>query len=183
MSARHESSQPTDVSSYIPAKWTIDALEDAGYVGFLTFAEIRTFGATSAPGVYAVLREPAVPPRFLDRSPAGKSCDFTAPVAALEHAWVPGAEVLYIGKATIGARRDGIHRRLKQYRRTGAGAADNHGGGVWVFQLEDAARLRVCWRSAQNAMDEFVGALEACLLADFTSRPEHGKRPFANRTG
>lgn len=171
-----------DLSSYIPDAWTRVGLEGAGYEGFLTFDELRSTRAASDPGVYVVLRESAEPPKFLERSPAGKRHDFTAPIATLEQAWVPGAEVLYIGKATWGTRRDGIHRRLKQYRRTGAGTADNHGGGVWIFQLEDAASLPVCWRATYDPSDEFVGALEVRLIADFASRPEHGKRPFANRT-
>ncbi len=131
--------------------------------------------------MYVVLRETVDPPVFLEANPAGKTRDFTASIATLEQAWVPSAEVLYIGKATWGVRHDGIHRRLQQYRRTGSGTADNHGGGVWIFQLEDAASLRVCWRVAQDPSNEFVGALETQLIADFASRPEYDKRPFANR--
>ncbi|MDQ4212531.1 hypothetical protein [Microbacterium capsulatum] len=89
--------------------------------------------------------------------------------------------MIYIGLATHGSRRDGVHRRLKQYRRTGAGTADTHGGGVWIFQLEDAANLIVCWRAADDESDAFVAALEHHLIADFAARPEHGRRPFANR--
>ncbi len=167
---------------YIPDAWTRVGLEGAGYEGFLPFDELRSTRPTTDPGVYVVLRESNKPPKFLERSPAGKTRDFTAPIATLEQAWVPGSEVLYIGKATWGARQDGIHRRLKQYRRTGAGTADNHDGGVWIFQLEDAASLSVCWRPAHDPSDKFVDALETRLIADFASRREHGKRPFANRT-
>lgn len=116
-------------------------------------------------------------PRFLGHNAAGKARFFSEDVQALEHAWVSGAEVLYIGRAIWGARRDGIHRRLKQYRRTGAGTADNHSGGVWIFQLEDWASLILCWR----ASEKHIEALEHHLIADFVSRPEYGKWPFANR--
>ncbi len=128
-----------------------------------------------------MLRTAVQRPTFVSISPAGKAKDFTEQVTHLDEMWIDGAETIYVGLATWGARRDGIHRRLKQYRRTGAGAADNHGGGVWVFQLSDADKLIVCWRAADDVSDEHVKALEHHLIADFASRPEHGRRPFANR--
>lgn len=171
----------TDFSPATPEAWTRAGLEAAGYEGFVTFRELRSRGATTKPGVYVVLRRATTDPVFLPTNPAGKTKDFTALPVYLSEKWIPGAEVIYIGLATWGARRDGIHRRLKQFRRTGAGTADNHGGGVWIFQLADADDLLVCWRAADEKSDELVLALEHHLIADFAARPEHGRWPFANR--
>lgn len=161
--------------------WTRAGLEAAGYVGFVTFSELRMHGASTEPGSYVVVRESEDAPRFLEHNAAGKTRSFSEGLHALEQAWVPGAEVVYIGRAIWGSRRDGIHRRLKQYRRTGAGTADNHSGGVWIFQLEDWASLTLCWRASDNRSDKYIKALEHHLIADFASRPEYGKWPFANR--
>jgi hypothetical protein len=171
----------SDFAAFVPVEWTRAGLAAAGYEGFVTFAELRQTGATTRPGIYVVTRVPATPPRFLLTNPAGKRRDFTELVPILESEWIEGAEVVYIGLATHGARRDGIHRRLKQFRRTGAGTADNHSGGVWIFQLEDAANLQVCWRASEDESDEYIAVLEHHLIADFAARPEHGRRPFANR--
>lgn len=171
-----------DFTKATPSTWTRAGLEAAGYEGFVTFSELRKRGAVTKPGIYVVLRTtPTTPPSFLPTSPAGKTKDFTAQVEHLERKWVPGAEVVYIGRATHGARRDGIHRRLKQFWRTGAGTADNHGGGVWIFQLADADKLIVCWRAVDDESDEFVWALEHHLIADFAAHDAHGRWPFANR--
>jgi len=170
-----------DFSAATPVTWTRAGLEAAGYEGYTTFAELRRQRASPRPGIYVVLRTDPTAPTFLRASTAGKLKNFTAPIAVLEQNWIPGAEVVYIGLATHGVRRDGIHRRLKQFRRTGAGTADNHGGGVWIFQLADAEDILVCWRAADDDSDEYVEALEHHLLADFVARPEHGRWPFANR--
>lgn len=170
-----------DFSAATPATWTRAGLEAAGYEGFVTFGELRQHGAPTKPGIYIVLRPESVDPSFLSTSPAGKHKDFSEQIERLEQNWIRGAEVVYIGLATHGSRRDGIHRRLKQFRRTGAGTADNHGGGVWIFQLADADNLLVCWRLADDESDAYVEALEHHLIADFTEREEHGRWPFANR--
>lgn len=171
----------TNFTAATPVTWTRNGLEGAGYEGFVTFSALRQQAATTRPGIYVVLRAAPTPPVFRLTSPAGKFKDFTAPVELLSENWVPGAEVICIGLATHGARHDGIHRRLKQFRRTGAGTADNHGGGVWVFQLADADNLIVCWRAAEADSDEYVVALEHHLIADFAARAGQGCRPFANR--
>ena len=161
--------------------WTRAGLEAAGYVGFVTFSELHMRHATTEPGIYVVLRESRDAPRFLGHNAAGKAHSFSKDVQALEQAWVSSAEVLYIGRAIWGKRREGPHRRLKHYRRTGAGTANNHSGGVWIFQLEDWASLTLCWRASDNRSDAHIEALEHHLIADFVSRPEYGKWPFANR--
>lgn len=170
-----------DFSAATPAAWTRAGLEEVGYEGFITFEALRAEGASKRPGIYVVLRAANTDPVFLLESPAGKARNFTEKAERLRENWLPGAEVIYIGLATHGSRRDGIHRRLKQFRRTGAGTADNHGGGVWIFQLADADELLVCWRPAEDQSDAYVAALEHHLIANFAGRAEHGRWPFANR--
>lgn len=69
---------------------------------------------------------------------------------------------------------------LRQYRRTGEGRADNHVGGVWIWQLADADPLLVAWRVAADQSDQAVDDEETALLSRF--RADHGRRPFANRS-
>lgn len=166
-------------SEYAPATWSRRGLEDAGYLGFCRFGALRESRPPTDPGIYVLLRESDSAPVFLDQSLATKRESFTVDVALLEREWVPGAQVVYIGKATAGRNHDGIHRRLKQYRRTGDGRADNHSGGVWIFQLADAMDLTVCWKAAPGADDGRIAELEHALLADFVHL--YGRLPFANR--
>jgi hypothetical protein len=129
--------------------------------------------------VYAVLRLPAGDPEFGDSNPAGRfqGRDPTVPVGTLRAAWVPGATVLYLGKAGAGVRGTrGLAVRLNEYRRFGAGEPVGHWGGRYVFQLADADELLVAWRTT-DAADP--AAAEAELIAVF--RESHGQRPFANR--
>lgn len=112
-------------SEYVPAAWTRSGLEDAGYEGFCKFGALRASRAPKDPGIYVLLRESATAPAFLEQSLATKRESFTVDTALLEREWVPDAQVVYIGMATAGSKQDGIHRRLKQYRRTGEGRAAN----------------------------------------------------------
>lgn len=164
-----------DFASATPSTWTRAGLQQAGFEGFVTFEALRSRGASKKPGVYVVLRSATTAPVFLAACRAGKTKDFTEQLERLSENWIPNAEVIYIGLATHGRRRNGIHRRLKQLRRTGAGTADSHGGGVWIFQLADADQLLVCWRPADEESDAYVEALEHHLIADFAGRAEHGR--------
>lgn len=166
---------------YNPATWNRAGLEAAGYSGFKPFAELlRYTDVTREPGVYVILRESSTTPSFLDVSPAGRKLDHTEVLAVLTANWIYGSEVLYIGKATWGTKRDGLWRRLRQYRLTGEGRRDNHSGGTWIWQLADSAELLVCWKAAEQRSDAFVDALELDLITDF--RRQHGGfRPYANR--
>jgi hypothetical protein len=93
--------------------------------------------------------------------------------AILNSAWVPGATVVYVGKA---AGRRGLRKRLNAYRRQGQGRNAGHSGGEYIWQLSDSDMLLVAWRTVT---DPPADQAEAQLIAEFTAL--HGALPFANR--
>jgi hypothetical protein len=72
---------------------------------------------------------------------------------------VPGAEVVYIGKA------DDAGRRLKQFARFGAGEPVGHWGGRYIWQLADSSELLVAWHAI--SWEELARDYEKRLLARF----------------
>ena len=81
---------------------------------------------------------------------------------------------IYIGKAGGPNSNATLRKRLKQYIRFGSGEAVGHGGGRYIWQLEDADQLLFCWKACADAEE-----LEKALIATF-KKCHDGKRPFAN---
>jgi hypothetical protein len=106
--------------------WSRDALTKRGLTGFVPFADLPSADVPTASGVYVVLRPVSVKPTFAETSPAGwfKGKDPSVSVDELRIAWVPGTEVIYIGKA------GDLHRRLNEYRRHGRGSESATGVAV-----------------------------------------------------
>ena len=152
--------------------WSRDALVKRDFTGFVPFAELPAADVPTAPGIYVVWRPMSVEPTFVETGPAGwfKGKDPSVSVDELRSAWVPGAKVIYIGKA------GDLHRRLNEYRRHGAGQRVGHWGGRYIWQLADASLLLVAW---QETPDLDPADVESRLIVEFVA--SYGQRPFANR--
>lgn len=160
-------------------EWTRDGLEVAGFEGFQRLTELSADGVPQAGGVYVVLRPSRDRPQFLMTSGAGhfKNRDPSVPADQLERAWVDGAPVLYIGKASGGVHGGrGLRKRLDEYGRHGRGERAGHWGGRYIWQLGDSADLLVAWKTTPDQDPEEV---ESALIADHIAT--FGSRPFANR--
>lgn len=154
-------------------------LQERGFSGFIPFNALTRSDVPNEAGIYVVMRPTLSAPVFLPESPAGhfKGQDPAVTVDLLEAAWVDGAEILYIGKASAGSNgRRGLRTRLDEYRRYGTGQPVGHRGGRFVWQLEDSVSLLVAWRLTP---DEDPAAAEARMIKEFNEI--YGKRPFANR--
>jgi len=158
-----------------PIDWTIAGLRSIGFEGFIPIGDLEDLDVPAPPGVYVIARQHAAP-KFLPSSPAGrfKGRDPSVSIDLLESSWVPGAEVIYIGKATAGLRGNrGLRARLNEYLRFGAGAPIGHWGGRFIWQLEDAGELLVAWKLSSAPTE-----LESEMIRHFADH--FGVLPFAN---
>lgn len=159
---------------------TIDSIRAGGFTGFMTVAHLRDTRLKEVPdlpGVYMVLAEPYLVPKFLPVSVGGhfKGRDPTVPIAELEANWVAGAIVLNIGKAGGSGTSATLRKRLRQYLSFGSGKPAAHRGGRYIWQLESSDQLVLCWLTTLKDEPRDV---EARLIASF--RQTYGKRPLAN---
>ena len=152
-------------------------LSQSGFEGFVPVADLPTASIPDVPGVYVVLREEAETPSFRTESVGGwfKDQDPSVAVGALEDAWVPDAQVLYVGGTGNGTSDATLRTRLDQLRRYAAGEPVGHSGGRYLWQLRDRHRLLVAWKPVPNGE---VKAAKTDLLAEFWD--EHEALPFAN---
>src|SRR4051812_45683718 len=95
---------PTATAPPLPSSFSRADLEAAGFEGWMTWADLRADDLAAvqcAPSCYVVFCPSAAEPAFVDPSPGGwfKGQDPSVPVERLQAEWVPGAAVVYIGKA------------------------------------------------------------------------------------
>lgn len=158
------------------SQWTRQALQRAGFVGWVPWSSCpASLDAIdpNAGGVYLVYRAGALESAYLDQSPAGTfRGDPSVPRDALDANWVPGARVVYIGKAKHGRLRE----RLSEFVGFGRGGKHRHWGGRLIWQLDLGEELLVAWRVLDAALDPAAAEVE--MIAAF--RAHYGKPPFAN---
>ena len=155
----------------------IDLLKNDGFQGFVTINElckniniVPTYG-----GVYVVLRTKENKPVFLEKGTGGffKGKDPNVAISDLEDKWIEGTNIIYIGKAN-GSKKRGLRKRLYEYMCFGQGEDVGHYGGRYIWQLEDASDLVVCWKQVDSDTEQ----VEKQMILTFEE--EYGKYPFAN---
>lgn len=150
-----------------------------GFEGFIPLSLVRSHlkEIPTKPGVYIVLRRGGSMPQFRKKSDAGwfKGLDPAYPLDVLQRKWVPGAEIIYVGKAGPGSRRT-LRRRISELVRFGSGEGIGHRGGRAMWQLEGIWSAQVAWKVTGSD----PRAAERSLLAEFQRRV--AKLPFANFT-
>ncbi|MBS2037611.1 hypothetical protein JST97_21670 [bacterium] len=150
------------------------SLQDLGYQGFQTFQRLSE-DVSEIPlqaGVY-VVEWGGGEPDFLTRGSGGHSKgDPNVPVSLLRAQWISEASILYVGKAGASGSKATLRSRVKQMLEFGQGKPAKHYGGRYLWQLRQAASLRLAWKCGDPTL------LEQELLSQFTAY--YGRLPFAN---
>lgn len=157
----------------------IDSLKQNGFEGFLSIKSLREnpYKIPLVKGVYVVLYLQGIEPSFLETGTGGffKGKDPNVSRAELRENWVEGADVIYIGKAGGTASNATLRSRLTQYLKFGNGKNIGHWGGRYIWQIENADNLKICWKPIMGEPSD----IESEMIEQF--KHEHmGKRPFAN---
>lgn len=159
-----------------------EILKNNGFQGFKTMAELRdnTSLIPTKQGVYVVLYDRQAEPAFLEIGTGGffKGKNPNVTIEKLEQKWVDDTPILYIGKAGGTGVKATLNSRIIQYLKFGQGNNVGHWGGRYIWQLQDAEDLRICWKETS----EEPRAVEKQMIADFKNE-HNGKRPFANVKG
>jgi antitoxin component HigA of HigAB toxin-antitoxin module len=151
-----------------------------GFEGFVPLHLVRSrlLEIPAEPGVYVVVRSDRSAPVFRPKSEAGwfQGRDPSCPIEVLQRKWVPGTDILYVGKAGPTSKRT-LRKRISELVRFGSGEPVGHAGGRALWQLERIWDARIAWKAAAGDPRH----AERALLTSF--REESGKLPFANFRG
>lgn len=152
----------------------LEQYRDDGFEGFLPVSILieNTNDIPDEPGVYVVIRTSGSDPQFLVEGTGGffKGKNPNISIQELKVNYVEDAQTVYIGKAGTSLRK-----RIVQLLRFGEGAAVGHWGGRYLWQLADAEKLYIAWKTTPGCDPRII---EAQMIQEFVSL--HGKRPFAN---
>jgi len=153
-----------------------------GFTGFQTVAHYRENmrQIPQEPGVYVLLRDTDKNPDFMVTGSGGHFKDRNPNVSLreLDENWVPGAKVVYIGKAGGSGSSATLRGRLDQLLKFGAGRKIGHWGGRLLWQLADHEELLIGWKPLT---DREPATVEAEMIEEF--RSHFGCRPYANLQG
>lgn len=167
------------------AKTECQQLKESGFSGFVTIGQLMN-DISLAPvqkGVYVILRKsPSTPVTFIANGTGGffKGRNPNVKIEQLEKEFLPDVQILYIGKAG-GTNKKGeaskatLQSRLEQYMQFGQGLPKGHWGGRYIWQIQEARDLLVCWKPLVTGEPREV---EKEMIAKF--KETYGKRPFAN---
>lgn len=147
MSPPLDTLNPMSADTDTPTTWDETGLEAVGFSHAHHIYDLDLAQVPREPGVYVVLRpgdegevafrNPGSAGRFRDREP-------NVEIELLEAGWVDGVDVLYVGKT------NDLRQRIGLLRRFGKGEPVAHWGGRYLWQLEDAAALRVAYGGARS---------------------------------
>jgi hypothetical protein len=155
-----------------------DGLRAMGFEGFTSVRDLRRDDCRALPrenGVYVLVRERDGEPRFNPRGTAAfwRGQDPNVKLEVLAEKWVPGARLVYVGRAAGAGVRGRLQQRVKRMLRFGEGRNVAHWSGRYAWQLADAFDLLVAWKVCKDAVRQ-----EIALLTAFEAR--HEAMPFAN---
>lgn len=157
----------------------LNDLEKDGFEGFKTIESLWEDSRCipKEKGVYMILRLADTPCEYLETGTGGffKMKNPNIAIRELEAKWVRTTNVVYIGKAGSLTNKATLHSRLNQYLKFGQGMNIGHWGGRLIWQLKDASRLVVCWKTIAS---QDPRSIEKDLIHRFVI--DHGRRPFAN---
>ncbi len=156
---------------------SIDEIALDGFSEPVSIGALRETRCSAVPqdsGIYLILRSSDCVPEFLPTSTGGrfKKKDPTCLLEFVRENWVPGAHVVYVGKA---AGRKGLSRRLYDLVAFGYGEAVGHWGGRLLWHLPERENLLVRWRTCA---EEEADAAETKAIGSFKTL--YGMRPYAN---
>ncbi len=168
----------TDI--YLSDLNSISELQAFGFEGFVTIESLRN-RVNLIPceqGVYLLLRNRDLPPKFLSTGTGGyyQNKDPNVCMTRLKNEWVSDAIIVYVGKAGGKCIESDLNKRIKELLKFGKGKDVAHRGGRLVWQLYDAEQLLVCWKVLRDSEPRCV---EKMLIETF-KQSHGGKRPFAN---
>lgn len=157
----------------------ISELKELGFIGFVSIGDLFLNSSVlpDKQGVYCIINSLDSKADFLESGCGGyfKGKNPNVSLSELNHNWVEGATVVYIGKAGGTGKKATLRSRLRQYLKFGQGKPVGHWGGRLIWQVKHPSALIICWKALP---DQEPREYEADLIRRFIGK--FGKRPFAN---